>query len=97
MAELGENATYLEIKQSYRRNMSYEEDGSVAKARAFITAINGLLAMPSRSKTGGPAGTEEEFDHATLRQQLIDARAYVAENDQVGVTDVDFTEFDRRT
>lgn len=98
MATLNSQSTIEEIIAAYRDNASYEEDGSVAKARAFATAVRFLLGMPKRERKGGQgAGAEAEYDTEVLERQLNDALEYVSTNGTDRPTlDVDFTDFDRR-
>jgi len=44
MASLSSSSTLAEIRASYADNASYEEEGSVEKARAFLTACKLLVA-----------------------------------------------------
>lgn len=92
MAELNEHATFEEVKASYRRNASYEEDNSVTKARRFVTAIRFLLAMPKRTRKGGQGGGEAEFDTESLRAELTAAQHFIQASPQTGpdVIGVDF-------
>lgn len=97
MSTLSSSSTIEEIIAAYDDNASYAEDGSVAKAKAFITAVRILLRFPKRERKGGASGAEHEFDPATLREELKDAQLYVEQNDEtLSVLDVDFTEFDAR-
>ncbi len=97
MAELGKYSSITEAIQSYRENSSYEEDNDATKANRYVTAIRWLLGNPSRAKGGG-SGAEDEYDHATLREELKSARLWISRRaSRVRSLDVDFTTFDRRT
>lgn len=100
MSKLNANSTLAEVLAEYDDNASYEEDGSVTKAQAFITAVRFMMRYAQRERKGGTAGAEHEFNLEVLREELKDAREYVEANrtDEPSpyVLDVDFTEFDDR-
>lgn len=76
MSTLSSSSTYAQVSDAYQDNASWEEDESVSKARAFITACRFLIHLtPSHSKKG-----EEEIDKevAAYRQEMEAARAFVA-------------------
>ncbi len=78
MSSLNADSTNEEVWDSYDDNSSFEEDSSVAKARAFITAANILLRRrPLRSVVGS---TDMQFDAKSVQDQLAYARQYVANN-----------------
>jgi hypothetical protein len=102
MSSLTSNSTIAEVKAAYVDNASYDEDGSVTKARAFITAVRIMLSWPKRERLGGGGSASEfEVDTIELRRQLDEAKDYVAANrtddPSPAVLDVDFSEFDART
>lgn len=99
MSTLTSSSTRAEINAAYLDSASYEEDGSVIKAKAFITACRFLLLpkiTPSRSAGPGDGG-EVEFDLEAVKAQLESAQQYVAANDSSSyegfgtVKHVDFT------
>jgi hypothetical protein len=99
MSTLTSSSTRAEINAAYLDNASYEEDGSVAKAKAFITACRFLLLpkiTPSRSAGPGDGG-EVEFNLDMIKVQMEAAQQYVAANDTSNydgfgtVRHVDFT------
>lgn len=76
MSTLSSSSTFAEMQAAYIDNASYAEDGSLAKARAFITACRCLLLkLPKRSKHG--LNQETEFEPSLLRQELLQAQQYV--------------------
>jgi hypothetical protein len=80
VATLNSASTVAEIKASYADNASYHEDGSVPKAKAFITACRLLLLkLPKRVNTGGSQGEEVELDPVRLSDQIKEARAFIGE------------------
>lgn len=101
MSTLNANSTLAEVLAEYDNNASYEEDGSVSKAQAFITAVRIMIRYAQRERKGGFSGAEHEFNLEVLREELKEARSYVAANrtDDLSpaVLDVDFSEFDTRT
>lgn len=100
MSTLNANSSLPEVLAEYDNNASYDEDGSVAKARAFITAVRFMMRYAQRERKGGIAGAEHEFNLEVLREELKDAREYVeayrTDETTPYVLDVDFTEFDDR-
>ena len=98
MSTLTSSSTLAEIQAAYIDNASYAEDGSVAKARAFITACRILLLrLPKRARHGG-GGEEIELDPESIRSELKAAQRYVSTNAGVGaggagVKHVDFAGF----
>jgi hypothetical protein len=65
---------------AFDTNADYDDPstGSVAKARAFISACRTLLRFPIRSRS--TADGEVEFDPQSIREQLAAAQAFVARN-----------------
>jgi hypothetical protein len=81
MSTLNANSTRAQVLAAYADNASYEEDGSVAKCRAFVTAVRLLLSpkhLVSRAAHGGRSGEEVEIDLAILQQELQHAREWLA-------------------
>lgn len=78
MSDLNSQSTNEEVWESYDDNVSYEEDQSVTKCRAFITAANILLRRrPDRTVIGG---TDIQFNAKAISDQLAFARHWVANN-----------------
>jgi hypothetical protein len=79
MSSLSSTSTDAQVWASYDDNASYAEDVSVAKAKAFTTAVRILLRrLPAES------GTREgnvRFDLVTLRAELQEARDWLTAND----------------
>jgi hypothetical protein len=63
MATLSSNSTDAEVWAAYDDNASYEEDGSRAKALAFVTAC-GILRrrLPLSAGRGPQSVTRESLD-----------------------------------
>lgn len=96
MATLSSTSTLAEVLAAYDDNASYEEDGSAAKAKAFVTACRLLLMkIPKRSEWQGVAVTE--YDPEQIRQAMEAARVYALANaapaDGGGSYDVIHVEF----
>lgn len=72
------------MKASYRDNASYAEDGSAAKANAFITACSFLLEQRPKRAAHGGRGTEFELDPGVIERQQQRASRWLAAN--AGVT-----------
>jgi hypothetical protein len=81
MSSLSSTSTLAEIEASYDDNASYAEDASATKAAAFVTACTLLLRRTlKRVAHGGRGGQELEWDPASLREQIKDARLWIAAN-----------------
>jgi len=94
MSTLSSSSTDAEVRAAYDDNASYEEDGSLAKAKAFVTAVRFLLRrQPKRFAAGGRDGEEIELDPRVLQDQLCSAQSYVAANSSTGIKHVSFEDF----
>lgn len=99
MSSLTSSSTRTQVLAAYADNASYEEDASIAKAKAFVTAVRLLLspAMSVKRSAHGGRGEEVELDLEVLRQELQDARWWLstalAAQDNAGVVHADFTGF----
>lgn len=77
MSTLTSSSTYAEIVASYKDNASWYEDGSVAKAKAFVTACEFLLLdMPDTMTAAGSVG----FGRNEFERRLNAAKAFVSAN-----------------
>lgn len=77
---LDSTSTLVEIEAAYDDSASYEEDRSVAKCRAFITAVR-LLLRRYRRKIQRGSGTAIENDVAPLKAELQRAQTWLAQHD----------------
>lgn len=100
MSTLNAASTRADVLSAYANNASYEEDASIDKCRAFITAVRILLSpkhLVKRTAHGGRSGEEVELDLTILRQELQDAREWLAAagaaEDGSAVIHADFTGF----
>ena len=90
-----------DVLAAYADNAAYEENESLAQAKAFVTACRLLLSprfSVKRARHGGGSGGEEvELDLTVIQQQLADARHYVATTAAAesgsSVIHPDFTDF----
>ena len=70
-------ATIDEILDALSDNADFEEVGSVARARSFITAARRFLSLPSsQSDQGSSLG----YTPQVVQQEMAIARQYVAAN-----------------
>ena len=70
-------ATIDEILDALSDNADFEEVGSVARARSFITAARRFLSLPSsQSDQGSSLG----YTPQVVQQEMALARQYVAAN-----------------
>jgi len=99
MSTLDSTSTDAEIVAAVKDNASYHEDGSVAKCRAFITAVEMyLFDAPRRFTHGGRSGLELELDTEMLERRLTGAKRWLDANAGVtaggaGVSYADFRSF----
>jgi hypothetical protein len=73
-------STLAQVNAAYDDNASYEEDVSVAKAKAFITACRFLLRrVPKRAIQGGRGGGNEvEIDPAVVADAMKRAQQWLS-------------------
>ncbi len=71
--------TLDEIKDALSRNADYEEVGSVAKARAYITAAR--RALSEQPSSAADQGSSVTFDIPLIRDEMTRAREYVQANE----------------
>ena len=79
MSSLTSSSTLAEVEAAYDDNASYAEDGSVAKAKAFVTACRILLR-----RYPAEAGTRESHVRLSpeeLRRSVAEAQAWLRAND----------------
>jgi len=74
-------STRAEVIAYYEDNASYEEDGSLTKAKAFVTACLFLLRREPKRYARGRGGDEVELDPLVIQKELEAARRYVTKND----------------
>lgn len=72
-------ATLTEILDALNDYADYEEVGSVARARSYVTAARRFLQLPSSSsEQGSSLGYTPEM----IQAEIALARAYIAANSQ---------------
>lgn len=76
MSTLSSTSTLDEIKAAYMDNASYEEDASVAKAKAFVTACR-LLLMKIPKVSQDSEGARVEMNPDLIQREMAEAREYV--------------------
>lgn len=79
MSSLTSSSTLAEVEAAYVDNASYAEDGSVVKAKAFITACRILLLKIPKS-TGSRNGTAV-YGPDLIQREMATAQAWVTAND----------------
>lgn len=83
MSALSSTSSVDDIRDAYADNASWEEDGDVAKAKAFVTACRLLLlVLPRRMQQGGGGGSLNQMDQNTdlIQTEMAKARAFIAAN-----------------
>jgi hypothetical protein len=82
MSTLTSSSTYAQVLAEYDDNASWEEDASLSKAKAFLTACRFLLRYAKvQSRTGRGTGASQEMDYDTIRSEMNEARAFVADQE----------------
>ena len=79
MSTLNSSSTEDEIEAALIDNASYEEDRSVSKAKAFLTALRIRIAQAQSNVAEG--ATAIQYDLNMLYQQSNEVRRWLAEND----------------
>lgn len=99
MSSLSSSSTLKEILDAYADNASYEEDGDLAKCRAFITACRILSEQrPVEHAHGGRGAESIRFDPEQLPNEIKAARQFIAARagaaqGGAGFKHYDFTDF----
>jgi len=79
---LSSSSTRDDVLAAYADNASYEEDASVAKAKAFVTACRMLLSPKhSAALVSGP-GLQVQIGLKQIAGELAAAQSWLAANDQ---------------
>lgn len=79
MSTLNSASTDVQVWAAYDDNASYEEDGSVAKCKSFITACTILIRRTP--KRAGTRESDMETSIEEVRKALERAREWLAAND----------------
>lgn len=87
MSTLTSASTDAAVQAAYDDNASYDEDASVAKAKAFITAARILLRRSYQSLSDGGSSMQQKIDLlkdeiAEAKQWLRDQGEYMDEADE---------------
>jgi hypothetical protein len=92
-------STRQEVLDAYADNSAYEENESVAQAKAFASACRLLLSprFSVKRTVHGSRGEEVELDLTVIQKQLDDARHWIAANAPAangsGIIHPDFTDY----
>lgn len=71
-------ATFDQVADAYLDNADFEESGSVAKAKAFVTAcVRLLVLLPS---SASDQGSSQAFDQKEIQANKQRAQAFIAAN-----------------
>jgi hypothetical protein len=73
---LDSRSTIDDVRAAYADNASYGEDGSVAKARAFVTACRLLIQMQPAAASKG--GDSLSLDLRLLAEQMLEAQRFIS-------------------
>lgn len=78
MASISSASTYQQVKDAFDDAASYVEDGSVAKAKALVTA--GIMLLNREPLQAGEGSTQTTFNSALIQRQIDAANAFIAAN-----------------
>lgn len=78
MSSLSSTSTNAEVEAAYDDNASYAEDVSLAKCRAFITAVRILIRRLPLSSA--KAGTSQTYSIESLTKELDEAREWLLDH-----------------
>jgi hypothetical protein len=78
MSTLSSSSTRDEVLAAYADNASYEEDDSVPKAKAFVTACRLLLSPKHSAVRTNAMGIEVELELELIRAEMIAAQEWLA-------------------
>jgi len=70
--------TLAEAKAEYLANAGYAETGSVATAKAFVTACRALIVLLPSSSTSGPK--RADFSVASIKEERDRAEQWIKAN-----------------
>jgi hypothetical protein len=95
---LSSSSTTTQVLAAYADNANYEENDSLAEAKAFVSACRQLLSpkhLVSRSASGGRAGTEVEYDPGVIEREKDRAQRWIEQKlgESGNVVHADFTGF----
>lgn len=102
MSTVSSASSLAQVRAAYEDAASYEEDASVPKARAFITAANVLMLRLSSEAAEGSERVRLDENLRQLSQAIDNARKWIASNPDAsgggagngaGVRHVDFSNF----
>lgn len=79
--------TPQEIADGYNDFADYEEVGSIARAKSFITWANRLLALPEEIRRNN---NQLMFDRAVILEQIKAARLWVSAKERATGSSVSF-------
>lgn len=81
MSDVTSSTTLAELKSLYQANCSWEEDGSVAKAKTFVTVCKALLLqLPKQS---GKGGASMSLNPELIEKEMERARAFIQANGSI--------------
>ena len=91
MSTISSASTDTQVRAAIDDNASYEEDESLSKCRAYITAVRIWVRRLSEKKKTADAGTDIEVEISALSKELENARTWLVENG--GESDSQGTQF----
>lgn len=90
MSSISSASTDAQVRAAIEDNASYEEDESLSKASAYITAMRVWIGRLSERKNVGDADSRLEVEIEALRKELESAREWRLQNG--GGTDAQATQ-----
>lgn len=94
MSDLSSASTYADITAAYDDNASYAEDGSVTKAKAFVTACRLLIRKSPSENAISSDRLRLDENLRQYRREMEDAQAYIAAYDTSGTGGVTYSSFE---
>ena len=81
-----------DLETAIETNASWEEDGSLSKAKAFVTAVRRYLMRYPNSSSN--QSSSMSFDFNVIQSQLLLAKQYIALNDTASASNTRVRFFD---
>jgi hypothetical protein len=90
---LNSTSTDAQVWAAYDDNATYQEDASVAKCKAFVTAC--IILLRRNPRRTGTREADIELNADGIRDELANARQWLAANENIytGTKRLNFNDF----